>query len=164
MAAAAGMVLSAAACNYSFTAGQGFPTHIETMAVLPFENRTTRFELTTELFTAMAVELPRNLGIRAGAAETADAVVRGSIITYVLGAPLYRTPEGSDRAQVLQREVQIAIHVEILDVRDNVILWEDQRLIGQAAYDEGVGTEEGGRALAIENLVQKVVDGANSNW
>lgn len=151
-------------CNYSFSAGQGFPDHVRTIAVVPFENETARFELTTEIFTALQAELPRALGIRIGAESSADAVVRGTIISYTLGAPLYRTPEGTDRAQVLQREVQIAVRVEILDVRDNVILWEDQRLVGQAAYTEGVDSEESGREEAIELLVQRVVDGAQSNW
>jgi hypothetical protein len=153
-----------AGCNYSFRAGQGFPEHIRTIAVLPFENETTRFELTTELFTAMSGELPRQLGIRTSAPEGADAVVRGTILSYTLGAPLYRSEQGGDRAQVLQREVQIVVTVEILDIQENMILWEEQRLLGQAAYDEGVGSEEGGREEAIELLVQKIADGANSNW
>ncbi len=158
------LTLLVSGCNYSFTAGQGFPDHIRTMAVVPFENETTRFDLTTELFTAMATDLPRDLGLRTASAETADALVRGTIVSYTLGAPLYRTREGADRAQVLQREVQLSVQVEILDVRENVILWEEQRLVGQAAYDEGVGTEDAGRAEAIINLVQKISDGANSNW
>lgn len=156
--------VTATGCNYSFSAGQGFPEHVNTIAVIPFENETARFDLTTEIFTALQSELPRALGIRVGAEETADAVVRGTIISYTLGAPLYRTSEGADRAQVLQREVQISVQVEILDVQENMILWENQRLVGQAAYIEGVESEELGRALAIELLVQSVVDGAQSNW
>jgi len=35
---------------------------------------------------------------------------------------------------------------------------------GGVTYDEGVGSEEGGREEAIELLVQKIADGANSNW
>jgi hypothetical protein len=155
---------AAAGCNYSFSAGQGFPEHVRTIAVVPFENETARFELTTEIFTALQSELPRALGIRIGAEASADAIVRGTIMSYTLGAPLYRTPEGTDRAEVLQREVQISVQVEILDVRDNVILWEDQRLVGQAAYTEGVEDEETGRTEAIELLVQRVIDGAQSNW
>jgi hypothetical protein len=156
--------LASSGCNYSFSAGQGFPDHVRTIAVVPFENETARFELTTEIFTALQSELPRALGIRIGAEASADAVVRGTIMSYTLGAPLYRTPEGTDRAEVLQREVQISVQVEILDVRDNVILWEDQRLVGQAAYTEGVEDEETGRTQAIELLVQRVIDGAQSNW
>ena len=46
-------LVAGAGCNYSFTAGQGFPDHVRTIAVVPFENETARFELTTEIFTAL---------------------------------------------------------------------------------------------------------------
>jgi hypothetical protein len=45
-----------------------------------------------------------------------------------------------------------------------VILWEGSNISVRGEYQENVDTEEAGRALAIELLVQRVVDGAQSNW
>ena len=151
------------ACNYSLRGGS-FPGHIQTIAVLPFENETTRLELTQELFNAMSRDLPRALGVQSAAPEVADAVVEGTITGYQLTTPNYRPAAGGDRAEVLQRQVSIAIRVEIIDRIENVILFEGTSLRGEGQYLEQSQTEEEGKAEALETLVQQIVDGAQSNW
>ena len=42
-------VVSLAGCNYTFQAGSGLPPHVQTLAVIPFENETDRFEVSQEL-------------------------------------------------------------------------------------------------------------------
>lgn len=155
--------LSAAACNYSFRAGAGFPDHIRTVAVLPFENQTNRFELTDELHQQLLQELPPALGIQPGGENTADAVVRGVITDYDVSAPSYRQGDAG-RAEVLQREVSLRVQVQIIDREQNLILWEDRGLRERGQYLEASETEEVARAEAIELLVQAIVDGAQSNW
>jgi len=150
-------------CNYSLRGGS-FPDHIQTIAVLPFENETTRLELTQELFDAMSRDLPRALGVQSAAPEVADAVVEGTITGYQLTTPNYRPAAGGDRAEVLQRQVSIAIRVEIIDRIENVILFEGPSLRGEGQYLEQSQSEEEGKVEALENLVQRIVDGAQSNW
>ena len=65
--------------------------------------------------------------------------------------------------EVLQRQVNIRVQVALIDLVENVILWDDQGLSTQGQYLEGE-SEEVGRAEAIELLVQRIVDGAQSNW
>jgi hypothetical protein len=160
------VALGAVACNYSFRAGAGFPEHIRTVAILPFENDTNppRFELTDEIHQLLMRELPRALGVQLASEDVADAVVRGTIMRYDLTAPNYRQGGRGNAAQVLQRQVRLAIEVEIIDLQENVILFEDRGLSAEGQYLEASETEEIGRAEAIELLVQKIVDGAQSNW
>lgn len=155
--------LASAGCNYSFRAGSFPPGHINTVAVLPFENETDRFELTQEVHRVLLQELPRALGVQNAAESNADAVVRGVIRRYDLTAPLYRPGEG-ERADVLQREVTISVQVEIVDLVENVVLWESSGLTGRGQYLEDSETEEIGREEAIELLVQQIIDGTQSNW
>lgn len=150
-------------CNYSFRGGS-FPAHIRTIAVVPFENETTRLELTQDLHSIMLQSLPGALGIRTGGEETADAVVRGVITGFDVTTPNYRPGEQGDRAEVLQREVVVSIQVQIVDLVDNVILWEDNALRAEGQYLEASETEEIGKEIALELLVQRIVDGAQSNW
>lgn len=157
-------VLLATGCNYSFRAGAGFPEYIETVAILPFENQTNRFELTDDLHQQLLQELPRALGVTPAGESVADAVVRGVITRYDLSAPNYRPSEGGNRAEVLQREIRIGVQVQIVDLQQNLILWEDRGLSANAQYPEASGTEEEGRREAIDLLVQEIVDGAQSNW
>lgn len=161
--AAGAVLLTGTGCNYSLRGGS-FPDHIRTIAVVPFENETTRLELTQDLFNTMSTELPRALGIQPASVENADAVVQGTINGYDLSTPNYRPGESGDRAEVLQRQVSIAVSVQIIDQIENVILWENRSLRGQGQYLEQSETEEDGKRVALETMVQAIVDGAQSNW
>lgn len=149
---------------YSFQAGAGFPDYVKTVAVLPFENETNRFELTQEIFQALQREFPRSMGLQPAGEEVADAVVRGVIVAYDLSTPSYRPGAPGQTPQVLQRQVTLRVSIEIVNLVDNEILWESQSETVRGEYLEDSESEEIGRALAIENLVQAVIDGAQSNW
>lgn len=97
---------------------------------------------------------------------TADAVLRGSIVRYTERAVAYQGDETSERAalDVSQRRVEITISVEIYDVREDRVLWQSTSLSGQGEYLPDSQTEEEGRRQAIENLVQAIIDGAQSQW
>ncbi|SVD11703.1 uncharacterized protein METZ01_LOCUS364557, partial [marine metagenome] len=73
------MAATASACNYSFRSGS-FPDHIRSVAILPFENDTNRFELTQEIHQELLKELPRALGVTNAGEDAADAVVQGRIV------------------------------------------------------------------------------------
>jgi hypothetical protein len=156
--------LASAGCIYSFRAGSFPPPHIKTIAVAPFENETTRFELSGELYDQLFRNLPRALGIRTAGEDVADAVVRGTIVRSDVVAPNYRAGADGQPAEVLQRQVNITVRIEIVDLVNNVVLWEDQSVVAQAQFLEASESEEVGRAAAIQLLVQKIVDGAQSNW
>lgn len=160
---AAAIALAAAACNYSFRAGSFPPPHIRTIAIEPFDNRTTRFELSAELYDRLLRTLPPALGLRTAGIDVADAVVRGAITRYEVMAPSYRAGADGRAPQVLQRQVSISVDVEIVDLVENIILWEASGVVAQGEFVEG-SPEEGGRQRAMELLVQRIVDGAQSNW
>jgi len=158
------VILAMMGCNYSFRAGSFPPPHIRTIAVQPFENETNRFEIAGELYDQLLRNLPRALGIRTAGEDVADAVVRGTITRYDVLAPNYRAGAEGQPAEVLQRQVSIAVSVEIVDLVENVILWESRSVVAQGQFLESGGSEDEGRLEAIELLVQKIVDGAQSNW
>jgi hypothetical protein len=93
----------------------------------------------------------------------ADALVQGRIVRYDLTTPLFRPGAQVDRVDVLQRQVSIRVEVELIDLVENVVVWDDLSLSTQGQYLEDDG-EEVGRIEAIKLLVQRIVDGAQSNW
>ncbi|UCC73948.1 MAG: hypothetical protein JSV86_05145 [Gemmatimonadota bacterium] len=148
---------------YSLTGGGGFPGHIDSIAILPLDNRTTQFTLTQELTQAIADEVPGRLGLRPADEGSADAILRGTITRYNDRAINYQPdPEGP---VIFQRRVEITISIEVYDVREEQVLWSSRALsaVGEYEPDAG-GTEEEGRLLAIDNLIQAVIDGAQSQW
>jgi hypothetical protein len=151
-------------CLYSFQAGAGFPDYVRTVAIVPFDNETNRPELTDEVFQALLRDFPRSQGLQPAGEDVADAVVRGVIKRYDLSTPSYRPGAAGENPQVLQRQVNLVVEVQIVNLVDDEVLWESTSVSVQGAYLEESETEEAGRALAIELLVQRVIDGAQSNW
>jgi hypothetical protein len=147
---------------YTFTGGGGLPSHIESIAILPFENRTTQFTLTQELTQALSDDVPGRLGVKPADETTADAVLRGTITRYSDRAVNYQPdPAGP---VIFQRRVDIAVSVEIYDLREDQIVWESSSLSAAGEYLPDSQSEQDGRLLAIENLVQAIIDGAQSQW
>jgi hypothetical protein len=147
-------------CNYGFRGGGGFPSHVRTVYVERFENQTVQFNLENELYTKLLDELPRRLGVRTAGREVADVIVSGRVVRYDDAAPNYRPGE---RTEVLQRQVQVTLAVEVVDIRRNVILWESSGVTGKGEYSSSQ-TDAVGKASAIENLVQRIIDGVQSQW
>ena len=158
------LTLAPTGCMYSFRAGSFPPEHIETIAIEPFENDTTRFDIAGEIYDELLRNLPGALGIRTAGEDVADAVVRGTIRSYQVTAPNYRAAGSGQPAEVLQRQVNLTVEIQIVDLVENVILWEDRGVRAEGQYLEASETEAEGRAQAIELLVQRIVDGAQSNW
>ncbi len=157
--------LTLSGCNYGFSSGQGAFQNATTIAIAPFENETTRLELSTELYDQMFRELPSKFGLRIAGEGEADILVRGVISGYALDTPNYRAGAAAgDRPEVLQRQVSIRVAIQIIDQKQQVILWEDTSLQAQGQYLEASETEEIGKAEALDLLVQQIIDGAQSNW
>jgi len=137
-----------------------------TVAIVPFElgPNVTRPELTDEIFNLLLREFPRSQGLQPAGEDVADAVVRGTITRYAVSTPSYRAGAGGQVPTVLQRQVSLTVEVQIINLVDNEILWESTAVTVQGEYLEESETEDVGRNLAIELLVQRIVDGAQSNW
>jgi len=149
---------------YSFQAGAGFPDYVKTVAIVPFDNNTNRPELTDEVFQALLRDFPRSQGLQPAGEDLADAVVYGTITRYTLTTPSYVAGAAGENPEVLQRQVNITVEVQIINLVDDEILWENRGISVQGQYLEESETEEVGKALALELLVQRIIDGAQSNW
>ena len=156
-------LLAIAGCNYGFRGGGGLPDHIRTIYIAPFENQTDKPDLDPQIFRALNDQLPRALGLRLAGERNADLVVSGKIVRYDDVASNYRAGQQSS-IDVEQQQVSISLSIQLLDVRDNLIRYESTSLIGRGEYRPSSGTDEKARETAIKQLVQQIVDGAQSQW
>jgi len=154
------VLLAACGVHYGFSEG-AFPEHIHTMAVLPFDNQTATPELQGELFDSMRRELQRRLGVRDAAQERADALVRGTIVSYDVDVPVAFSADPR-QAVSARRRLQITIDVEILDQTTGKTLWQRKGLRAEGEYAERAELE--GRKQAITKIVNDIVEGAQSQW
>ena len=148
-----------AACLYHFSGG-GLPD-IKTVAILPFDNDTPQPVLTKEVNDAITEAVQGRLGLRPAAESNADAVVRGRVVRYDADVPIAFQP-GIGRADVTQRQVQLTVDVEIVNQKTGKPLWQRQGLSVVGEY--APPAEADGRKIALQKLVNEIVDGAQSQW
>lgn len=160
-----GMLLAvcvSAGC-YSFSGGGGLPSSIKTAYVAPVVNSTNRFGLSELLSEQLLRAVRQRLGLKVAAETEADAIIRATIRQYTDIAINFGAQEGVG-ADVSLRRVTVGAQVEIYDVARDVLVWDTPNVSGVGEYVPGDETEEAGQQIALENLVQKIVDGAQSQW
>src|SRR6185437_12664901 len=72
------LFLAAPGCLYGFHGG-GLPSHVHTIAVIPFDNQTPVADIQREISDSLRVRLISRLGLREASEARASAVVRGTI-------------------------------------------------------------------------------------
>ncbi|MGH7530048.1 MAG: LPS assembly lipoprotein LptE [Gemmatimonadales bacterium] len=134
---------------------------VKTVAILPFENDTPEPALTQEVSEAVRRALESRLGLRVAPEASADAVVRGRVVRYEPDLPVALIA-GEGELTVTKRKVQLVVDVEIVNQRDGTTVWRRQGLSVDGEYDPP--QEAAGRRLALEQLVNDIVAGAQSQW
>ena len=152
--------LLVAGCLYHFSGG-GLPSHIRTVAVIPFENQTAAAELTRELSDALRKAMQSRLGLRDASEARASAIVRGTITRYEPDVPVAFSAD-PNQATTARRRVQVTVDVQIVDQSNGKTLWERKGLSAEGEYAERAETE--GRRQALERIVNDVIEGAQSQW
>jgi hypothetical protein len=145
---------------YGF-AGGGLPSHVRTIAVLPFENQTATPELQREVFELLRAQLYRRLGLRDATEAKANALVRGTIQRYETDVPIGYSANNPSTTTA-RRMLQISVDVEVFDQVTGKTLWQRKGLVAQGEYEER--GEAQGRQKAIERIVNDIVQGAQSQW
>jgi len=155
------LLIALTACiPYGFTGG-GLPSHIRTVAIVPFENQTATAELPRELTDALRTRLHDRLGLRDASEAKANAVVRGSIQRYEIDIPIGYSANNR-QATTAKRMLQLVVDIEMVDQITGKTLWQRKGLIAEGQYEER--GEAAGRKQAIDRIVNDVIDGAQSQW
>jgi len=160
---ALGALCAVVACNYTFSGGGGLPSHVKTIFVAPIDNQTTQFALTEKVTTQLLDAATGKLGAQLGAEESADATIMTTLTRYDDTAMNFASQEQVG-AEVFQRRIRLSARVEIIDNTRNEIIWSGASVTGIGEYTPETELEIRGQELAIEDLVQKILDGAQSQW
>jgi hypothetical protein len=157
------ILLVAPSCNYGLSTAGGFPPNVHTLYIAPLDNKTVKADLQQQIFSALQEKLPRSLGVLLAGEDAADAVLRGEITRYNDAAQNYR-PGEQGNVTVIQHQVEIGVALRIIDVKNNVYIWESAGIVGRGQYRPDTQNDEVARRTAIDNLIQQIIDGAQSQW
>jgi hypothetical protein len=145
---------------YGFTGG-GLPSHIRTVAILPFDNQTATPELPRELTDALRSRLHDRLGLGDASEAKANAIVRGTIQRYETDIPIGYSAINK-QTTTASRMLQLVVDIEMIDQVTGKTLWQRKGLLAEGEYEER--GEPAGRKQAIDRIVNDVIEGAQSQW
>jgi len=154
------LVALTACIPYGFTGG-GLPSHIRTVAIVPFENQTATPELPRELSDALRTRLHDRLGLRDASEAKANAIVRGTVQRYETDIPIGYSANNK-QATTAKRLLQLVVDIEMVDQVTGKTLWQRKGLLAEGQYEER--GEADGRKQAIDKIVNNVIEGAQSQW
>ncbi len=129
--------LGASACGYAL-AGKGsfLPSYIQTIGVPTFTNRTTVFNLETELTQKVRAEfVGRGKYKIVPDATGVDAVLTGEVLSATPSVASFTAQQLASRYSIT-----VAARVELRDLRENKVLWENPSLIFRQEYEAQSGT------------------------
>lgn len=148
---------------YSFSARTS--THITSVAVPFFENRTNRYGLDDQLTAAVAQGFLEDGALKVVDEGEADSVLRGSITEYTRKAAVFDEIENVTKVRVV-----ITLDVSYRDLLTGNIVWEQKGLSQWGEYrpiasdDDPAETEEDGQNEAIQKIVQDILARSIETW
>ena len=153
-------VVTSAGC-YKFSGGGGFPPDLKTIAILPFDNQTATPEVQRELNEFMRKSFHDRLNLRDAPEEKADVVIKGVIgkLEVDLPAGVSADPRQANQSR---RRLQLVLDVEITNMKTGRPLLKNAGMQSEGQYAEG--REDEGRKLAIEKIVDQIIQGTQSQW
>lgn len=132
LAAAGVLLLGALGCGYKL-AGTGtfLPKSIKTIAVAPFENRTSRPEIEVRTTEAVARELSRHGGYKIVTDKSsADAYLEGAVTDFRT-TPVQFSAEG----RATRLETAVVLRASLRDLASGEVLWSQANLLFRDQYD-----------------------------
>jgi hypothetical protein len=124
------------ACGYTL-AGRGsfLPDYIKTIGVPGFSNRTTVFNLETLLTQKVRAEfIGRGKYKIVPDQNNVDAILTGEVLNASV------VPVGFTNQQIASRyTLTVSARIELRDVRENKVLWENSSLVFRQEYEAQTG-------------------------
>ncbi|MCR4439760.1 MAG: LptE family protein [bacterium] len=144
---------------YSFSPGSA--SHIKTVAIPVFDDRTAEFGIREQLTEALVQEFTRDNTLRIAERHSADSVLEGVIVSVDDRAGPY------DKQEMVQElKVYITVDVRYFDLKKSQEVWKD-RLTQWGAYDPkagGTSARQEGINEAIRRLVTEILNRTVSGW
>jgi len=157
-----------ASCGYKFAATDtALPRTIHTVAIPAFINSTTRYKLSDQLPEAISREfLTRTRYKVVPDPDTADAVLRGTVITYAFNPTIFDPATG----RAAYAELHVTLTISLTDRATGKVLFErknfDVRETYQISPDATQYFEESDPALrrAGQQVARSVVSAVLENF
>jgi hypothetical protein len=161
-------------CGYS--TGSLLPSSLKTIYVDNFKNKIDigkevtenqrytlyRPGLENDVTNTIAERFVLDGNLKMANKDEADVILRGSVVDYRQEALRY-----DENDNVEEYRIKVTVDMELSDVVNNKILWQENGFIGESTYKtQGrlATSEDVAREEAIEDLARRVVERTIEGW
>jgi len=151
-------------CGYYSFSGSTLPSHIQTVAVPMFENKTSEFGVREDMTDALIIKFTQDNTLKVLDRRSADSIVMGTIVNIREQAGAYTAQE-----QVNEIRVYVSVQAKFEDIKKRKVIWEES-ITQWGTYnpngspgDEG-STRQDGIAEAMEKIVDDIFNKTVSGW
>jgi hypothetical protein len=141
---------------YSFS-GSG-ATHLKTIAVPVFEDRTAEFGIKERLTNTIIDEFTRDNTLKISDRRVADSILLGSLLRVEERAGVY-----SQNESVQEIRVYLTVQLKYEDVKKRKTVWEAQ-VTQFGAYAPGSSNRQNAIDEAIRKIANEVLNKTVSGW
>lgn len=122
-------------CGYTLVGGKGIkgpiPDHVETIAIVPFENRTSRPEVEQRVTEEVAREFTQRGRYKIIAdPEKAEAVLEGAVVNFET-----QPVQFSNQGRATRVETVVTLQATLRETATDEVLWSQARLLFREQYD-----------------------------
>jgi hypothetical protein len=154
------ILLALAGCGiYSFK-GQGI-AGVKTVAVEPFDNRTTEFGIREQITEAVTSKLLADRTLTVTSPGSADAILTGSVLSVDDKPLTFHADE-----TVTEYQITVTLDLRLSKPGQSEPIWQGQ-LVGQGSYPYKTGSADErkqGIDKAIDQIVQDLINRLTSDW
>lgn len=157
------IAVTTAGCGY--TVRNALPPHLKTLSIPVFGNSTVEFGLADDITLALVNGFLGNGQLRIVQERDANAVLRGSVVSYRNSVFGYTSSE-----RATQYEIVLTVQVTFRDVVKNRDVWKEDALTVRTTYNvvpvgtEPAKTELDGRKEVIQKLTDQIVSRTVQGW
>jgi hypothetical protein len=154
------VLVSIAGCIYSFS-GSTLPSHLKTVEIPLFSNHSLEPNVADEVTQELSKELLGNNLLKV-VQKNGDAEISGNVTSYVNSPYTYGASE-TRQVNVTQYVVRITTDVEFMDKKKDEAIYKGP-VTGEGIYDLQKENEQTGKAKAIKELVQRIMQNSVQGW
>jgi len=141
------------------------PSYIRTIAIPTFANNTVEHGLADDITQALINSFLADRRLRLERERDADAVLRGTVLSYRNRVYAYTSQEVAT-----QYEILLTVKVSLRDQVKNREIWKEDALTVRSTYNvvpvgsEPAKTEADGRREIIQKLADQIVSRTVQGW
>jgi hypothetical protein len=132
---------------------------IKSVAIPLFDNRTTESGLRESLTDRLSQAFVDDNTLRVVPEATADAVLRGAVVSYRREAYSY-----SEAEVVSEYIVHVGVDVAFAEKKSGKVIWEEKGMSNWGTYDSATETEDDGKERAVGKLVEDILNKTVKGW